>query len=66
MKTDRKHTQSNQYIGRVGGRVLQAGGRTKREAVKRLRLAFARIGVQTIPEALTDLLEVSPAKISRV
>jgi hypothetical protein len=54
----RKFQAGNPYIGTVGGTTLRATGRTKREAVVRLRRMFASAGLPTKPDALTDLLSV--------
>jgi hypothetical protein len=58
-KLKRKFCQDNVYQGRVGDKVIIKGGRTRREATKRLRIAFSRLGVQTQPSAIVDLLEVT-------
>ncbi len=58
-KLKRKYCRDNNYQGRVGDKVIIQGGRTRREATKRLRIAFSRWGVQTQPNAITDLLEVT-------
>src|SRR5579864_9554059 len=60
-KLKRKYTKPSPYIGVVGGTQIRAEGRTKREAVKRLRRAFLNQGIQTIPDGHWDLLEVFPA-----
>lgn len=44
----RKHTKPSLFEGTVLGRSIRAEGRTKREAEKRLRTAFARQGLPTI------------------
>lgn len=47
-KRERKYTRSHSYTATIGGLTLQAEGRTKREAEKRLRTAFANAGRPTI------------------
>jgi hypothetical protein len=47
-KLPRKHTSPSIFVGTVGSTTLRAEGRTKREAEKRLRTAFARVGLSTI------------------
>ncbi len=54
-----KYKPSVMYYGRVGELQLRAEGRTKREAVKRLRKEFAKSGVSTRPDSFVDLLEVA-------
>jgi hypothetical protein len=53
-----KYKGAHEYIGRVGRKAVHALGRTKREAVRRIRLIFARAGIQTQPDAITDLLQI--------
>lgn len=65
-KLKRKYMKPMIFDGTVGSMTLSAWGRTKREAVKRLRKKFAERGIYTIPEPLVDLLVVSqPRPISR-
>ena len=59
IKYARKFSGENTYTGQVLGHVIQTTGRTKREAVKRLRLLFANAGIRTQPTPFEDLLEVS-------
>jgi len=47
-KLPRKYTSPSIFVGTVGSHSLRAEGRTKREAEKRLRLAFANVGMPTI------------------
>ena len=54
-----KYIGSHTYIGRVGGSRIEARGKTKAEAVKTLRKAFASAGLPTQSDPLVDLLEVS-------
>jgi hypothetical protein len=53
------HNRETLYTGRVAHTTIHATGRTKREAVKRLRHAFRVAGIVTIPDPFTDLLYVS-------
>jgi hypothetical protein len=48
MKRERKYTRSHTYAATIGNLTLKAEGRTKREAEKRLRTAFANAGRPTI------------------
>ncbi len=52
MKTPRKHTKDNLYTGTVGNVTILSSGRTKREAIKRLRKLFAAQGVPTLLNTL--------------
>jgi hypothetical protein len=63
MNTNQKFIAGNNYQGTVGGTTLTAIGRTKREAVVRLRRMFANIGIPTQPTPLVDLLDVTSAPI---
>lgn len=60
-KMKRKFTSPSKYFGQVRDTRILAEGRTKREAVKRLRIAFSNQGIQTIPDGQTDLLTVHHA-----
>lgn len=54
----RKFFAGNKYQGTVGNKSLIVFGRTKREAVKRMRKAFLELGMPTMPTPLEDKLEV--------
>ena len=54
----RKYSGWNTYTGRVENHEIQVTGRTRREAVKRLRVEFSRMGMPTRPDVYTDLLVV--------
>lgn len=51
MKLERKHTSPSLFKGIVGKTEQFAFGRTKREAERRLRRGFARLGKPTIENA---------------
>ncbi len=55
----RKYAGAVRYVGTVGEKTIMAGGRTKREAERRLRKAFREAGVSSQPSPLTDLLEMA-------
>jgi hypothetical protein len=66
---NRKHITPHTYEGRVGVARMKAQGRTKREAVTRLRRQFAASGLQTIVRnesgeglAYTDRLTVKEVR----
>jgi len=59
VKNGRKYTGETMYLASVGGHVVSVRGRTKREATKRARLAFARAGIKTMPSPFVDLLEIT-------
>jgi hypothetical protein len=63
MKLKRKYCKDNQYLGVViyNGKTVQlkSSGKTKREAIIRLRKMFADIGFPTRPSSLVDLLTVT-------
>ena len=59
MKTKRKYTMDQQFVGTVGAKSIMAGGRTKREAEKRLRRMFASELPPTLHGSI-GTLEVRP------
>ena len=48
-KMKRKHTFESPYHATIRGVTVQTKGRTKREAVKRMRRAFLEKGIPTMP-----------------
>lgn len=56
MKLKRKFSLPNMFVGTVNGQSLEAPGRTKREATKRLRKMFNRQGIATSTALLDHLL----------
>lgn len=54
-----KYKCDQKWTGTVGQTAFTVLGRTKREAVKRLRRMFAENGIPTIPDSMSDFLLVS-------